>query len=41
MTGTSTDAEENTLVNFYWTFAILIVVALLFALYAGNRRPKP
>jgi len=27
--------------NFYWVFGILIVAALLFALYAGNRRPKP
>jgi len=27
--------------NFYWAFGILIVAALLFALYAGNRRPKP
>jgi len=27
--------------NFYWVFGILIVVAVLFALYAGNRRPKP
>jgi len=27
--------------NFYWIFGILIVAAVLFALYAGNRRPKP
>jgi len=27
--------------NFYWVFGIIIVAAVLFALYAGNRRPKP
>jgi len=27
--------------NFYWLFGIIIVAAVLFALYAGNRRPKP
>jgi len=27
-------------VNFYWLFGIIIVAALLFALVAGNRRPK-
>jgi len=27
--------------NFYWVFGILIVAALAFAIYAGNRRPKP
>jgi len=27
--------------NFYWIFGILMVAAVLFALYAGTRRPKP
>jgi hypothetical protein len=27
--------------NFYWVFGILMVAAVLFALYAGTRRPKP
>jgi len=27
--------------NFYWIFGILIVAALLFAFFAGTRRPKP
>jgi len=27
-------------VNFYWLFGIIIVAALLFAIVAGNRRPK-
>jgi len=27
--------------NFYWLFGIIILAALLFALYAGNRRPRP
>jgi len=26
--------------SFYWVFGIIIVAAVLFALYAGNRRPK-
>jgi hypothetical protein len=29
------------MMNFYWIFGILIVAALLFALFAGTRRPKP
>jgi hypothetical protein len=27
-------------VNFYWLFGIIIVLALLFAFVAGNRRPR-
>jgi hypothetical protein len=29
------------MMNFYWIFGVLIVAALLFALFAGTRRPKP
>jgi hypothetical protein len=29
------------MMNFYWIFGILVVAALLFALFAGTRRPKP
>jgi len=28
-------------VNFYWLFGVLILAAVLFAMFAGNRRPKP
>jgi len=27
-------------VNFYWLFGIIVVLALLFAIVAGNRRPR-
>jgi len=26
--------------NFYWTFALIIALALVFAIVAGNRRPR-
>jgi hypothetical protein len=26
--------------NFYWTFGIIIALALVFAIVAGNRRPR-
>jgi hypothetical protein len=32
--------DDEAAMNFYWLFGILIVAALLFGLYAGNRRPK-
>jgi len=27
--------------NFYWLFGLIIVAALMFAIVAGSRRPKP
>jgi len=27
--------------NFYWLLGLIILAAVLFAMYAGNRRPKP
>jgi len=27
--------------NFYWIFGALVVAAVLFALFAGTRKPKP